>query len=156
MNKATNVKRMRSESMRHDELEETLWAGTRGQIANLWLYTYCLFLCWLILPIVYALWRALETHFHTYELTRESLFITMGLFRPHFHVEEIELSRIQSVKVQGPSLYRLVGRGNVVLERDSDMNPILIEGVRDPESVKDTIDKAIANHRASSTTKPIA
>jgi hypothetical protein len=94
-----------------------LWEGRRGQIANLWLYAYCAILSPFILPVFYAAWRAVHTFWHRYELLPGRLRITRGLYRPYIATFDVDFDTVQSVRVEGFRLYRLVNRGDVVLER---------------------------------------
>lgn len=94
-----------------------LWEGRRGQIANLWLYAYCAILSPFILLVLYAAWRAVHTFWHRYELLPDRLRITTGLYRPHIATFDVDFDTVQSVRVEGFRLYRLVNRGDVVLER---------------------------------------
>jgi hypothetical protein len=94
-----------------------LWESRRGQIANLWLYAYCAILSPFILPVFYAAWRAVHTFWHRYELLPDRLRITTGLYRPHIATFDVDFDTVQSVRVEGFRLYRLINRGDVVLER---------------------------------------
>jgi len=127
-----------------------LWEGRRGQIANLWLYAYCAILSPFILPLVYAAWRAVDTFWHRYELLPNRLRITTGLYRPHIHTEEVDFDTVEGVWVEGFRLYRIVNRGDVVLERSGRLNPVRIEGIKDPEGLKTLIDGALERLRTPS------
>jgi len=127
-----------------------LWEARRGQIANLWLYAYCAILSPFILPLVYAVWRAGNTFWHRYELLPDRLRITTGLYRPHIHTEEVDFDTVQGVRVEGFRLYRLVNRGDVVLVRAGGLNPVRIEGIKDPEGIKTLIDEALERWRPRS------
>ena len=120
-----------------------LWEGRRGQIANLWLYAYCAILSPFILPIFYAAWRAINTYWHRYEVFPARLRITTGLYRPHIHTEEIDFETVVRVRVEGFRLHRIVQRGDVVLERSNGLNPVRIEGIKDPLALKTLIDGAV-------------
>ncbi len=124
-----------------------LWSGRRGQIANLWLYVYCAILSPIILPLFYAAWRAVETFWHRYELLPDRLRITTGSYRWHIHSEEVDFETVRSVRVEGFRIHRIVNRGNVVLERSAGLNPVRIEGVKDPEGIKSLIEGAIERWR---------
>ncbi len=124
-----------------------LWEARRGQIANLWLYAYCAILSPFVLPLLYAAWRAVHTFWHRYELLPDRLRITTGLYRPKIHIEEIDFDTVESVRVEGFRLYRLVNRGDVVLVRAGGLNPVRIEGIKDPEGIKTLIDEALERWR---------
>lgn len=127
-----------------------LWEARRGQIANLWLYAYCAILSPFVLPLVYAAWRAGNTFWHRYELLPDRLRITTGLYRPNIRTEEVDFNTVESVRVEGFRLYRLVNRGDVVLERSGGLNPVHIEAIKDPEGIKTLIDGAIERWRPRS------
>jgi len=127
-----------------------LWEARRGQIANLWLYAYCAILSPFILPLVYAAWRAGNTFWHRYELLPDRLRITTGVYRPKIHTEEVDFNTVESVRVEGFRLYRLVNRGDVVLVRVGGLNPVRIEGIKDTEGIKRLIDGAIERWRSCS------
>ncbi len=127
-----------------------LWEARRGQIANLWLYAYCAILSPFILPLVYAAWRAVDTFWHRYELLPDRLRITTGLYRPNIHTEEVDFNTVESVRVEGFRLYRLVNRGDVVLVRAGGLNPVRIEGIKYPEGIKTLIDGALERWRPRS------
>jgi hypothetical protein len=127
-----------------------LWKARRGQIANLWLYAYCAILSPFVLPLVYATWRAVDTFWHRYELLPNRLRITTGLYRPNIHTEEVDFDTVQGVRVEGFRLYRLVNRGDVVLVRAGGLNPVRIEGIKDPEGIKTLIDGALERWRPRS------
>jgi hypothetical protein len=127
----------------HASIPAPLWEGRRGQIANLWLYAYCAILSPFILPIFYAAWRAINTYWHRYEVFPARLRITTGLYRPHIHTEEIDFETVVRVWVEGFRLHRIVQRGDVVLERSNGLNPVRIEGIKDPLALKTLIDGAV-------------
>ncbi|MGH8488808.1 MAG: hypothetical protein ACREXS_08095, partial [Gammaproteobacteria bacterium] len=90
------------------------------------------------------------TFWHRYELLPDRLRITTGLYRPKIHTEEVDFNTVESVRVEGFRLYRLVNRGDVVLVRADALNPVRIEGIKDPEEVKKLIDGAIEGWRTRS------
>ncbi len=120
-----------------------LWEGRRGQIANLWLYAYCAILSPLILPVFYAAWRAVNTYWHRYELFPDRLRITTGFYRPHIHIEEVDFDSVEGVRIEGFRLHRIVNRGDIVLDRSGGLNPVCIEGIKDPAGLKTLIDGAL-------------
>jgi len=124
-----------------------LWEDRRGQIANLWLYAYCAILSPFILPLLYAAWRAVHTFWHRYELLPDRLRITTGVYRPRIHTEEVDFDTVQKVRVEGFRLHALVHRGDVVIERKGHLNPVRLEGIKDPADVKTLIDGALERWR---------
>ena len=99
---------------------------------------------------LYAAWRAGNTFWHRYELLPDRLRITTGLYRPKIHTEEVDFNTVESVRVEGFRLYRLVNRGDVVLVRAGGLNPVRIEGIKDPEGIKTLIDGALERWRPRS------
>jgi len=124
-----------------------LWEGRRGQIANLWLYAYCAILSFFILPLLYGVWQAAHTFWHRYEFRPDRLRNTTGLYRPRIHTEEVDFDTVQNVRVEGFRLNKLVHRGDVVLDRKGDLNPVHIEGIKDPKELKALIDGALERWR---------
>jgi len=60
--------------------EEIVWRGTSSQWKNFGVYLLCGLLCWLIVPIFFALVYYLKTRCKVFELTTQRLKITSGVF----------------------------------------------------------------------------
>ena len=88
-------------------------------------------------------WRAVDTFWHRYELLPDRLRITSGLYRPNIHTEEVDFDTVQAVRIEGFWLYRIVNRGDVVLDRErAAQSRCASKGIKDPEGIKRLIDGA--------------
>ena len=61
--------------------EELVWRGTSSQWKNFGVYLLCGLLCWLIVPLFFALARYLQTKCKIFELTTQRFKITSGRFQ---------------------------------------------------------------------------
>ena len=61
-----------------EQTEELVWTGSPSQVLNLPVYIVCALLCWLIVPIFYAIWKWLVLQNIRYELTTERLKLRAG------------------------------------------------------------------------------
>ena len=104
--------------------EQSLWRGSPSQAVNLGAYVLCLLLCWLVLPVLYALWRWIETHLTEYELTSQRLVLRRGVFNRK--TDEVELYRVRDSSLDEPLFLRLFGAGNVVISATDASTPILL------------------------------
>jgi membrane protein YdbS with pleckstrin-like domain len=113
--------------------EEIVWRGTSSQWKNFGVYLLCGLLCWLIVPIFFALARYLQTKCKIFELTTQRLKITSGVFTKV--TETLELYRVKDIEMRQPFLSRLVGIENVQMKTSDASSPIvLIDAV--PSSVR--------------------
>ena len=112
--------------------EEIVWRGTSSQWKNFGVYLLCGLLCWLIVPIFFALARYLQTKCKVFELTTQRLKITSGIFTKV--TETLELYRVKDIETRQPFFSRLVGIENVQMNTSDASSPfVLIEAV--PSSV---------------------
>ena len=117
---------------RSDMSEEVVWRGASSQWKNFGVYVLCGLLCWLIVPIFFALARYLQTKCKIYELTTQRFKITSGVFSKV--TETLELYRVKDIETRQPFLSRLVGVENVQMTTSDTSSPlVLIEAV--PSSV---------------------
>jgi len=122
--------------------EQRLWKGSPSQVSNLGTYLVCLLLCWLVVPIFYALWRWIDTHLTEYELTSQRLVFRSGVFNRK--TEEIELYRVRDSSLDEPLLLRLFGAGNIVLYAiDTSAPTIVLRGVRGAAEVRQKLRAAV-------------
>jgi uncharacterized membrane protein YdbT with pleckstrin-like domain len=84
------------------------------------------------IPENLALHRIVKTSCMRYEITPEELEYHSGIFnRKH---EYIELYRIKDFEVQRPLLYRMFGRGDLILYTSDKTTPVFrMEAIRKPE-----------------------
>ena len=101
-------------------------------VENFGVYVLCGLLCWLIVPIVFALIYYFKTKCKVFELTTQRLKITSGVFTKV--TETLELYRVKDIETRQPFFSRLVGIENVQMTTTDVSSPIvLIEAV--PSSV---------------------
>ena len=53
----------------HHPERRVIWSASEGQVVNAGVFICALLLCWLVLPVGYALYRYLKTASHVYTLT---------------------------------------------------------------------------------------
>lgn len=112
--------------------EELVWRGTSSQWKNFGVYLLCGLLCWLIVPLFFALARYLQTKCKIFELTTQRFKITSGAFSKV--TETLELYRVKDIETRQPFLSRLVGVENVQMNTSDASSPlVLIEAV--PSSI---------------------
>jgi uncharacterized membrane protein YdbT with pleckstrin-like domain len=108
--------------------EEVVWRGTSSQWKNFGLYLLCGLLCWLIVPIYFAVARYLQTKCKIFELTTQRFKITSGVFSKV--TETLELYRVKDIETRQPFLCRLAGVENVQMNTSDTSSPlVLIEAV---------------------------
>jgi membrane protein YdbS with pleckstrin-like domain len=104
--------------------EEIVWRGTSSQWKNFGVYLLCGLLCWLLVPIFFALARFLQTKCKVFELTTQRLKVTSGLFTKV--TETLELYRVKDIETRQPFLSRLVGIENVQMTTSDASSPIVL------------------------------
>jgi membrane protein YdbS with pleckstrin-like domain len=115
-----------------------IWIASEGQIVNLGALMVCALLFWLVLPLLYALYRVLSTRAHVYALTDQRLRESKGLVFKN--TEELELYRVKDISVEQPPLQRLMGRGRVVLQTSDRSTPVVVlNAVPGPLAVADLL-----------------
>jgi len=112
--------------------EEIVWRATSSQWKNFGVYLLCGLLCWLVVPIFFALVYYLKTRCKVFELTTQRLKITSWVFTKV--TETLELYRVKDIETRQPFFSRLVGIENVQMTTTDASSPlVLIEAV--PSSV---------------------
>jgi uncharacterized membrane protein YdbT with pleckstrin-like domain len=118
--------------------EQVLWQGSPSQWTNFWPF----FLCLLVIPIPYAIWRYVATRCFTYEVTTQSLHIRQGVFSRR--TDSLLMYRVKDASFVQPFVMRLVGIGNVELQTSDTTTPFLvIRGVPDADALRLRIMKAV-------------
>ncbi len=126
--------------------EQSLWKGSPSQVTNFGAYLLCLVLCWLVVPVFYALWRWIETRLNEYELTSQRLAFRSGVFNRS--TEEIELYRVRDTSLDEPLLLRLFGAGNVVVfATDSSTPTLVLRAVKGASEVRQKLRAAVEEVR---------
>ena len=85
-----------------------------------------------IIVLIGLAYRIVKTSYMRYEITPEELEYHSGIFnRKH---EYIELYRIKDFEVQQPFLYRMFGRGDLILYTSDKTTPeFRMQAIRDPK-----------------------
>ena len=153
--------------------EETVWRGPSSQIKNLALFIVCILACgivflifalvwrsgsaqgqrlsplilWLLLvPILTALVRYLQTKNKVYELTTERLKITEGVFNKV--TDTLELYRVKDLETRQPFWSRMCGLENVRIHTSDVSTPLVrIDFVPIALGLGDKIRNAVENVR---------
>jgi uncharacterized membrane protein YdbT with pleckstrin-like domain len=122
--------------------EREVWGGTPSQWRNLWAWVACV----LVVPIPWALWRALVTRNTRYSLTDQRLKTTRGVFNRV--TDDVELYRVKDTHFQQTLWQRLVGIGDVVLTTSDATTPIVVlASIRDPEAVREQVRALVEQRR---------
>lgn len=122
--------------------EQSLWKGSPSQAVNLGVYVFCLLLCWLVLPVLYALWRWIDTRLTEYELTSQRLVFRRGVFNRK--TEEVELYRVRDSSLDEPLFLRLFGAGNVVISATDASSPsMMLRAVKGAAQVRQKLRAAV-------------
>jgi uncharacterized membrane protein YdbT with pleckstrin-like domain len=126
--------------------ETIVWTGHPSQVKNLKVFIICFLLCWLIVPIFYAIWKFLEVRCHTYELTTQRLRTRRGVFNKQ--TEELELYRIKDITLVEQFWMRMFSLGNLLLITSDRTTPeLLIEAIHEPAKVRDQLRALVENMR---------
>jgi uncharacterized membrane protein YdbT with pleckstrin-like domain len=127
--------------MSANEDEQIIWQGSPSQWTNFTIYFVCLLLCWLIVPIFYAIWKWIELRCFKYEVTNRRIRLHRGVLSRR--IDSIELYRIKDATFIQSLLMRLVGIGDVVLiTSDTDTPRLVIHGVPNAEHLREQIIQA--------------
>ncbi len=106
-----------------NENEQLIWEGHPSQWTNFSTFLICGLLCFLLLPIFYALWRWLETSHYIYRVTSERVIITQGVLSKQ--TNQLELYRVKDTTLIEPFWLRLVSLGHVDLVTSDRVTPVL-------------------------------
>ena len=118
--------------------EQTIWSGSPSQLVNLKVYTICVLLCWLIVPIFWAIWKFFEVKSFTYELTNQRLRTTTGIFTKK--TDDIELYRVKDTFLVQTFFQRMFSLGNVVLVTSDRTDPeFTITSVANADEIREHI-----------------
>ena len=118
--------------------EKIIWEGSPSQVTNLGVYVVCTLLCFLVVPVFYAIWRWIVTRCFRYSISDQRIRVTQGVFNKR--TDSVELYRVKDVVLLQPFGLRLFGVGNVEL-RTSDMTtPLLtLNAVPDPAALREKV-----------------
>lgn len=101
-----------------------LWIGSEGQVANAGAYALCALTVWLLLPLLFAAWRACGTARHRYTLTSQRLSEQSGVFVRR--TDHLELYRVKDIAVSEPLIQALFGRGQITLITSDRTTPVVV------------------------------
>lgn len=132
--------------MQEEIREEVVWEGATSHVARIGTYLLCLVTCVLVVPIFIALWVAVKLKSTRYRVTTERIRVTTGILSKE--TDEIELYRVRDLRLEQPFLYRIFGKGNLVLITTDETMPILVmEAVPRPMELLDDIRKYVEKRR---------
>lgn len=115
-----------------------LWQAREGQVVNAHVYLITVLLCWLGVPIFWAIYRYLRTANHQYILTDQRLLERSGIIVKK--METLELYRVKDLAVSSTFMQTLFGRGQVILQTTDASTPtVLINAVPSPELVSQLV-----------------
>lgn len=122
--------------------EREVWSGTPSQWQNLWAWVLCV----LVVPIPWALWRALVTRSTRYTLTDQRLKTTRGVFNRV--TDDLELYRVKDTHFQQTVWQRMAGIGDVVLSTSDATTPLVtLADIRGAESVRERLRGLVEQRR---------
>ena len=130
-----------------EELHE-LWSTSEGQVANAHIFAISILTCWLVVPVLYALYRYLKTANHHYTLTNQRLVEETGIFVKN--VESVELYRVKDLSVSGTLAQTIFGRGRIIVQSTDTTSPTLvINAVPDPIAVSHLVRQTVEQCRSA-------
>ncbi|EGK07818.1 hypothetical protein HMPREF9374_3538 [Desmospora sp. 8437] len=133
-------------NMQEEIREEVVWEGATSHVARIGTYLLCLVTCVLVVPIFIALWVAVKLKSTRYRVTTERIRVTTGILSKE--TDEIELYRVRDLRLEQPFLYRIFGKGNLVLiTTDETMPNLVMEAIPRPMELLDEIRKHVENRR---------
>lgn len=122
--------------------EGVLWTGQPSQVKNLGIYILCFFGSFLIVPVFYALWKYLYTHYTIYTVSAERVFIRTGIFDQK--IEEVELYRIKDYNLMKPFFLRIFYLSNLSFNTSDNTLPLIsFEAISQGGKVRNTIRKRV-------------
>ena len=126
--------------------EQVIWEGSSSQVRNLHIYLLCALLCWLIVPIVYAIVKWIQLRCRRYEITTQRVRIRQGVFSKR--TDELELYRVKDSTVLEPFWQRMFGIGNIVITTNDTTTPTLtLEALPDAPGTREKLRAAIEECR---------
>jgi len=137
-----------------EQTEEPVWTGSPSQVLNLPVYIFCALLCWLIVPIFYAIWKWLVLRNIRYELTTERLKLREGVLNKR--LDEVELYRVRDYSLEQPLFLRPFGLSNITLGTADPSHPaVVLRAIRNGESVLDQLRKYVEQQRLKKRVLPL-
>lgn len=135
-------------SPRAESESRILWSAGEGQVANAGVFVFALLFCWLLVPVVWAIYRFWRTARHRYVLTDQRLLEESGIIVKH--VETLELYRVKDLSVAGTVMQTLFGRGQIIIQSTDATTPTLtVNAVPNPVDVSHLMRDAIERCRVA-------
>lgn len=130
------------DAARASSVEREVWSGTPSQWQNLWAWVACV----LLVPIPWALWRALVTKNTRYVLTDQRLKTTRGVLNRV--TDDLELYRVKDTLFQQTFWQRMVGIGDIVLSTSDTTTPtVAIADIRNAQGVREQVRGLVEQRR---------
>jgi uncharacterized membrane protein YdbT with pleckstrin-like domain len=118
--------------------ETIIWEGSPSQITNLGVYVVCGLTFFLVVPLLYAIWRWIETRSHRFVVSDQRIRETDGVFSKR--TDSIELYRVKDVVLMQPLSLRMFGLGNIELRSSDASSPLLVlPAVPNPAQLREKI-----------------
>jgi uncharacterized membrane protein YdbT with pleckstrin-like domain len=137
-----------------EQTEELVWTGSPSQVLNLPVYIVCALLCWLIVPIFYAIWKWLVLRNIRYELTTERLKLREGVLNKR--LDEIELYRVRDYSLEQPLVLRLFGLSTITLRAADPSQPVVVlRAIKNGEFVLEQLRKYVEAARVKKRVLPL-
>ena len=122
--------------------ERDVWSGRPSQWQNIGAWVACIAL----VPIPWALWRALVTRGTRYTLTDQRLKVTRGVFNRV--TDDLELYRVKDTHFQQTFWQRMVGIGDIVLSTSDTTTPtVVVADIKDADSVRERVRGLVEQRR---------
>ena len=104
--------------------ETVIWEGSPSQVTNLGVYVVCGLTFFLVVPLLYAIWKWIETRCHRYVVSSQRIRETEGVFSKR--TDSTELYRVKDVVLLQPFSLRMFGLGNIELRSSDASSPLLM------------------------------
>ncbi len=128
------------------EEEQFIWEGHPSHKKDLSFYVCCALLSWLIVPILIAGWRYLETKHRVYLLTSERLRVSHGVLSKR--MDELELYRVKDTSVEEPFWFRVFGLGNIIIETSDRSTPqVTLFAIPEARMLRESIRGAVEKRK---------
>jgi uncharacterized membrane protein YdbT with pleckstrin-like domain len=139
--------------------ETTLFRGSSSQVLNLGALSLCglgviglaaASIYWtqwwplaiLVVPVAIAGWRWLRIRCRVYEVTTERVRVSDGILTRR--TDELELYRVEDIRLIEPLLLRSFGLGNIVVSSNDVSNPTLeLPAIRGVKQLREDLRKAV-------------
>lgn len=119
---------------------------TPSQWTNAGTFFFCTLLCFLVVPIFYAVWRYFVVKNQRFILDSNTLTIHSGVLNKK--IDDVELYRIKDIQLERPLLMRMVGLGHLYLVTSDQTNPhVAIHGIYHSESIRVKLRELIESSR---------